>query len=64
MAVLKYQGANCNNSTTLRGIYIDNPKTLRRAQGRLIIAKSCIIVLVAKIKKKVLENDYIDGFEF
>ena len=25
MTVLKYQGANCNNSTTLEGIYIDNP---------------------------------------
>ena len=26
MIVFKYQGANCNNSTTLGGVYVDNPK--------------------------------------
>ena len=26
MIVFKHQGANCNNSTTLGGVYVDNPK--------------------------------------
>ena len=30
MTVLKYYGANCNNSTTLGGIYIDNPRGVQK----------------------------------
>ena len=56
MTVFKHQGANCNNSTTLGGICIDNPKgNCQQTDGSQILVPQEYECAIFGIKLKLCQ---------